>query len=239
MIQIAICDNDRYIVDLIYSKLNESIGTKIEYKCYKYSSPEGIINLIKKVNIDILLIDIIVQNISGFEVVKQVRLQNESALVIFITNMDSYVYESLKYRPFRFIRKTHMEEMQEALLSAISLFDSNKENFSISINSKKFNINLEDIVYYESIHNDIKLTTVDRIYKFRSTLKNIEKALNGKGFVRIHSGFLLNSKYIDSIQNDTVVVCYKEIKVILPISRARRNNLIFEYFRNASIEKNI
>ena len=40
-----------------------------------------------------------------------------------------YVYESFKHHPFRFIRKSHIDELDEALTSAIKKIENNKEKY--------------------------------------------------------------------------------------------------------------
>lgn len=230
MIQIAICDDESNIIDLISTELRTILKPLTEYRYFKTTNPQEIIELVKRENIDLLLIDIEMPQISGFEVAKQAKFQNENVVVIFITNFDMYVYESLKYRPFRFVRKTHLEELEEALLSALTIINSNMQIYNIRISAyQNINMKLEDIVYFESIHNDVKITAIERNYTYRSTLKSIEKDLKDKGFVRIHSGFLINLKYVYLIRNDAVEIHYKNNKINLPLSRARRDNLVTQY----------
>jgi len=230
MLQIAVCDDEQYILELIVGRLRSIVKQSVNYKCFQTTQPEELLQFSKTTYIDILLIDIEMPNISGFEVVKQMWLYSEGTLVIFITNMDLYVYDSLKYHPFRFIRKSHFEELEEALISAISLINSKIEKFYIRINAAlSIKVKIEDIVYFESIHNHVKLVTINGEKKYRSTLKDIERELKGKGFVRIHSGYLLNIKYVYFIEVAEVEVTYEKSKIRLPVSRSRRDNLILEY----------
>lgn len=230
MLQIIICDDEPEIVGMISNLLDIIISPTIKYKCFKTTNPKEVIQLTRKNDIDLLLIDIEMPEMNGFETVEQSKIQYDQTLIIFVTNMDLYVYDSLKYRPFRFVRKSHLEEIEEAVSSAILLIKGKKDELSIPISTMQYiKVKIEDIIYFESLHNDVKLVTVNEEYTYRSTLKNIEIELEDKGFVRIHSGYLLNVKYVHLIKQNDVEIYPRNNKKDLPVSRGRRNNLILEY----------
>ena len=238
MLQIVICDDEPDIVNLISNQLDIIMRSLAEYNCYKTTSSREVVKLAKKMNIDLLLIDIEMSEMNGFETVRQAKFKNKETIVIFITNMDLYVYESLKYHPFRFIRKTHMEEMEEAISSAVSLIKTRSTMLNIRYKDKEncemtdIAVRIEDIIYFEAQHNDLQLVTINGVYTYRSTLKIVEKELDGRGFVRIHSGYLLNVKYIHLIRKTDVEICLSDGKKDLPVSRGRRDDLIRAYHKS-------
>jgi DNA-binding LytR/AlgR family response regulator len=232
-IQIVICDDEECAVKLIFEKLCMILDPLIQFTCYEYTDPNDVLKLAKDIHIDLLLIDIEMPEIKGFDVVRQVRMYNQHLLVLFISNMDMYVYESLKFQPFRFIRKSHLNELNEALVSAINVIKNKSETINIPINQATIKIvKVSDIIYFESLHNNIKVVLNENIYKYRCTLKIIEKQLEGKGFIRIHSGFLVNLNYVYLIKANSVEMCCKETIIHLPLSRNRRSDLIYEYKRS-------
>ena len=233
MLQIIICDDEPDVVDMISNQLDTILSPILKYNCFKVTNPKEVIQLTRKYDIDLLLIDIEMPEMNGFETVKQARIQYNETLIIFVTNMDLYVYESLKYRPFRFIRKSHFEEIEEAISSAIFLLKGKNDELILPINNmRRVKVKVEEIIYIESLHNDVKLVTVNEEYTYRSTLKIIEMELQGKGFVRIHSAYLINVKYIHLIKQKDVEICIHGGKKDMPVSRARRKNLIIEYNNN-------
>lgn len=229
-IHIVICDDEVSAVKLVKERLCFILNPLIHFTCYEFTDPLEVVKLSKDIRIDLLLIDIEMPGVKGFDVVKEIRVHNHQLLVIFVTNMDMYVYESLKFQPFRFIRKSHLNELNEALVSAATAIKNNMETFKIPVNpvtDKEVIVN--DIIYFESLHNNVKVVLAGSSYVFRSTLKIIEKQLESKRFVRVHSGFLINLKYVYLIKGTVVEVNCGEAVVSLPLSRSRRNNLIFEY----------
>jgi DNA-binding LytR/AlgR family response regulator len=232
-IHIVVCDDEVSAVKLIKERLCIILKPLIQFACYEYTDPYEVVKLAKDTHIDLLLIDIEMPDIKGFDVVKEVRIYNNQMLVLFITNMDMYVYESFKFQPFRFIRKSHMYELNEALVSAVTIIKNNMEIFNIPINLvTKKEVKVNDIIYFESLHNNVKVVLNGNSYVYRSTLKLIEKQLEGKKFVRIHSGFLLNLKYIYLIRGAVVEVSCNDKIILLPLSRNRRSDLITEYKRS-------
>jgi DNA-binding LytR/AlgR family response regulator len=232
-IHIVVCDDEVSAVKLIKERLSLILNPLIQFACYEYTDPYEVVKLAKDTHIDLLLIDIEMPDIKGFDVVKEVRMHNNQMLVLFITNMDMYVYESFKFQPFRFIRKSHMNELNEALVSAVTIIKNNMEIFNIPINlvtNKEVKVN--DIIYFESLHNNVKVVLNGDSYVYRSTLKLIEEQLEGKKFVRIHSGFLVNLKYVYLIRGDVVEISCNDKIISLPLSRNRRINLISEYKRS-------
>lgn len=232
MLQIAICDDESHIVELIANKINIIIEQLTYYNCFQTTQADELIQFAINTHIDILLIDIEMPKYSGFEVVEQLLRYNKETLIIFVTNLDMYVYESIKYRPFRFIRKSHLEELEEALISAISVINKSTEKFKIQVNaSLNYEVKIIDIVYFESLHNYVRIVTTNGENTYRATLKFIEKELAGKGFIRIYSSILLNLKYVYliNIKKSIVEIRYCESSAVLPVSRNYQKNLIAEY----------
>lgn len=230
MLEIVICDKLSEYLEIIAQYVEKIVKPLTEYCCRKTIDSSEVLKLDKEIKIDLLLIEVELSGLSGFEIVKRLRKVNKKMLVIFISNKDLYVYESFKYQPFRFIRKSHMEELDEALLSAVFQIKFKRKNFSFRLNtSQSASIKAEDIIYFESLHNYVKLVSLNQEYRFRSTLKDIENELEKYGFVRIHSGYLLNIRYIYLIRKNEVEICLKDNQIFLPLSRSKRQNLINIY----------
>lgn len=230
MLQIVICDDDKNIADMLSKLVDTILEPILKYHCFVTAEAKDVIKFAQKKEIDLLLIDIDMPELNGFETVKQLETFSDKTLIIFVTNIDYYVYESLKYHPFRYIRKTHLTELEEALLSVSLQLKKKNEELDIPINStQNIRIKIGEIIYFESLHNNVRLITINNEYIYRSALKTIEAELKGKGFVRIHSGYLLNVRYVYLIKQTDVVINFGDSQKCLPVSRAGRSNLILEY----------
>lgn len=234
MLQIAICDDDEELVAIIKKALDQNLKPIIKYHSFETTSAKQLLEYSKEVCLDLLLIDIEMPEYSGFQVVKQLLNYHHETLVIFITNIDMYVYESLKFNPFRFIRKSHISELREAILSAVEKINSAHDKFIYQINASAIGeVRVEEIVYFESQHNNVRLVTTKGEVVYRSTLRTVEVELAGKGFMRIYSSIYLNIRYIHfiNVKDSEVEISYVGKNECLPISRKNMKGLVTEYKR--------
>ena len=133
MLTIAICDDDIELRE----KLKKSVRLIIndigdEADILSYMNGEDLIVAIQeeKTSIDILLLDIDMPGISGLEVAKALREAENDIIIIFISSYDNYVFESLEYSPFRFIRKSRInQELKLALRAAHTLHSKNVKKY--------------------------------------------------------------------------------------------------------------
>ena len=133
-----------------------------------------------------------------------IREFNSDLLLIFVSSHEQYVFESIEYAPFRFIRKRCIKkELPIALESAYKIVDS-RHNQSIVIKTEdgeKY-ISRSDIVYAETEDRKVKLHMCNgKEYITRRFLKDFIADLSDDSFIRIHSGCIVNAKYINNISN--------------------------------------
>lgn len=232
MIRIYICDDDSYFLKTIEDSINkcilESRFNDFQYEIEAFNNPGIAIDRIKENTPEIIFLDIDMPEINGFNIAKEISEINKDAIIIFVTSHDNYVFTSLRYRPFRFIRKTcFSKELNEALKSAIKELVCN--NKYLELGSRYFNekILLKDIVCFESKRNYAEITTLTgQKYMFRSTISALEKEYMVYGFVRIQAAFLVNMRHIKSIVKNTVILV-NGLKI--DISRRLINNVKIEY----------
>ena len=60
---------------------------------------------------------------------------------------------------------------------------------------------VEDIIYIESISQEIWIHTMDGRYRVKETMYQLEANLYEKGFLRVHKAFIVNKKDIRRIRS--------------------------------------
>ncbi len=60
---------------------------------------------------------------------------------------------------------------------------------------------IKNIIYIESISQEIRIHTVDKVYFGRDTMYQLEANLYEKGFLRIHKSYIVNIKDIAKIRS--------------------------------------
>lgn len=215
MLHVAICDDEKKILDDLFEQVRWTFEDA-DISCY--SDGKSLISDNEKSPFDIIMLDIDMPEISGFSVAESIQKMAVKPLIIFVTSHDELVYDSLMLHPFGFVRKSHMDvELEKVLKDAEEEVASREKHFFFHTASGNVKLRLEDILYFESEGNYIKVITDDEEYRFRETLQTLEMSLSSDGFVRIHKGFLLNQGSVKMIKSDSVILCND---VQLPFGRS-------------------
>ncbi len=221
MLKIAICDNDVIFLEELREKIDLICASKkINHDLVYFSSPT---EMIKTKNINdrnIIFLDIDMPKMNGFELSKQLLKNCSNPYIIFVTNRDELVYESLRYHPHFFIRKKHLDEELEIQITEVyKLISDLKRNVMfIESNSGTQCIETKEIIYIENNKNYINIHTTNKIITTRKSMNETEKELSKFGFLRVQAGFLVNLQYVDKF-NAKEVLLINGIKI--QISRSK------------------
>lgn len=220
VVQIAVCDDEKIFLDDLVSQIStQFLDADNKIHINSYTDGAKLLEASEKILFDVLFLDIEMPGLNGIEVAEKVRAANPYVNIIFITNRDDLVFQSIRYRPFRFIRKHWLkEELPEAIDAIIKKIKSENQYYTVSFNNSTMQIRITDIMYIESYKHDIFLYTEDEKYRIKSNLHKMEKEFEVFGFIRVHSGFLVNYRYIYSIDKTKVILNNKEM---VPLSRYR------------------
>lgn len=227
-INIAICDDEQKSLDTIEEKLykaSEKLNIKIE--TYIYNDGNKVLDLIynEKEDFDILFLDIDMPNISGLEVARKLREKKTDVILIFISAHEQYVFDSIEYNPFRYIRKSRIDkELLLALRAAYSRI-AEMQDYYIAVKTEESEVRVKhsDIMYFETIARKVGIHLNNgEVLIVRKTIKELNEELNDEHLIRIHSGCVANVKYIDKFSNYDITLDNGE-KLI--VSRTRVKNV--------------
>ncbi|MBQ0092030.1 MAG: response regulator transcription factor [Clostridiales bacterium] len=223
MISIAICDDRESHLDRISRMLRQIILAKVPDKydcrvCGEFRSADKVAEYLKTNTINILFLDIEMEGTSGFELAASLGREFPEIIVLFVSSYDDYVYSSFAYSPFRFLRKTHLEEeLEPALLAAIRKLMSQDKTLEFNTADGHVETRLRDILYFECQHNYlIAHLNGGEAYRFRSTVAAIIEQTRGNDFYRIHQGYVINLANVKRLKGYSSVVMINDVS--LPIS---------------------
>lgn len=219
MIKIVICEDNFSCREKLKENL-EIILNKLtnQFEIIVFNCGEDLIDNYPE-GVDIFLLDIQMKKLTGMEVAKKIREKDKSCEIIFVTGVIDYVQNGYEVRAYRYLLKPiKLEDLKKHIISCIKQTYERRENYLIIKNQgmiKKIKIN--EILFLEVINRDILIHTEDQTYTTKTSMKNLEKELSKFNFFRCHNSFLINLKYIDCIQKNTVLIDNEEI----PISRQK------------------
>ena len=210
MLSIAICDDEEYF--RITEKqliLKYMAGKNCECMIDMYESGKELLALKSAISqYHIIFLDVNMEEIDGIETAKEIRKITKDVFIVFVTAFITYALEGYKVDAVRYLIKDHE-----------SLEKENEMTFDFQ--EGKTTISLENILYIESnLHRLIfYMVGEDAVhYTIYTKLDDVAESLQNKGFCRIHKSYLVNLKYVESVERYRAVLSNGKS---LAISKAR------------------
>ncbi len=211
MIRIAIVDDDEIILNQVYQMVVKLFPENV--KIDKFTRSSDFLENEEINKHDVIFLDIDMPKINGFELAGYLNVINSDIKIIFVSNLEHLVFQSFKFKPFRFVRKS---KIQNDITSAINDYQSEMRKVSdisyFQTAELKISILTSDIMYFESMGHEIYVQTINDKIKLKRdhineiTMKTLTIKYTQKGFIRIHKSFLVNYKYIYKINRKDIVL---------------------------------
>lgn len=175
---------------------------------------------------DMIFLDIEMPGMDGITVCKKIREIAPNALVVFISNKESLVFQTFEVQPFRFIRKSELTEMAKPLVSAILTELGKRTRRVIKIEESSsgdiYSFDIQTILYVEAQRKDCIIVTDTGSTTVRSKFMAIESMLPEYHFIKVHRSFIVNMDAITKIEKDTVLL---KNGVSIPLSRGLKDSV--------------
>ena len=197
---IFLCDDEPQMLQQIAAKIRDDMP---QSTLWESSSATELLELLQKQACDILLLDIDMPVINGLEIAERLEEGKKKPLLVFVTSHDELVYDSLRFHPFGFVRKSYLElELPRVLRDCEKEIFSHNRYYHFHTPEGEIKLFLDDIFYFESEGNYINVYTKEVGYRFRETMSAVQGELEDFGFVRVHRGFLVNQAAVEILGAD-------------------------------------
>lgn len=218
--RIAVCDDNKVTLDFLCEEIGREFSkTKADFSLDAFENGADFLSQHEKTPFDIVFLDIDMPTLNGFEIAERINIDN-SSFIVFVTSHDELVYSSFKFQPFRFIRKNHIAaELPETVKALAERINERTAvgHFEVRTSSGNVFLDLNDVEYIEIYGHWLRITVKnsDAIECYGS-LSDFEKRLVPHNFVRTHKSYLVNCKYIYSIEQKQVVL---DDNTVIPLSK--------------------
>lgn len=196
---LAVCEDDRDIRVEI-SRLCDEILTEIQiaHELRSFSSAEELeAELENQRMFDVLILDIRLERMTGMELAKKLRREDNRISIIFITGCEEYLREGYEVQPVHFLLKPiEKSRLREALLTDWKL-NHKPERVTLRRGNRTLGLMLREILYIEAgVNHNIRIVLEGREEMFPVTLSEMEQKLPAESFIRCHNSYLVNLEYV-------------------------------------------
>lgn len=183
-----------------------------------------------KTTYDIVFMDIELPMMNGMDAAFKLREKDKKIIIIFVTNMAQYAVRGYEVDALYYILKPlNYQSVAHKLKKALSLIRSSTEMvINLPQASGLVRISTKDLTYVEITGHKLFYHTATAIYKTSGSLSVVEKTLEGQGFFRCNSCYLVNAKHIAFISGYDVLLFGGET---LRISHPRKKQFMLELAR--------
>lgn len=223
MRKIAICDDESAFIHAMKAHINTILSKKqLEYDIVCYEDGRKFASACRQETFQIVILDIDMPEMSGFQIAREMLENNEKTLLIFCTSHNELVYDSFTYQPFWFVRKeNYKEELENILLRADEKISSIEQTWNIEVKGELHCLALQQILYIDSYQHKVYIHLEDGSYvAYRDNLASVEQKLKHDGFIRINSGCIVNVRWIKHVKQSEIIL-KKENQPSLSISRGK------------------
>lgn len=232
--RIAICD-DAELYRTSLKKELEKIIKSLDVVIDSYESGIELLKRFEKQEYDLIFLDIEMPQIDGITLAKRLRELSEKVEIVFLTSHIEYALEGYEVNALRYLTKPAKSEKLQEVLSFLTKRDKNRKTIWVRNKEYEEKIPVSEIVYFEAQNQNVEIHTKDKVYVHRYNIGDYEKEHKQDGFFRIHRGYLVALKSIESIGQHEVEI---EGGIILPISKSKEKQLkeaLFSYVKEAAI----
>ena len=229
--RIAVCDDDRVIREELSRLIQKQVS---EVDIVEYQSGEELINA--KVNFDIYFLDIEMGKVSGMDIARHIREQEESgrqrSMIIFVTGYREYMEAAFDVNAFHYLIKPidtekFSEVFKRAWKEAAVFYEQEKKYIIVKSSGTQQKILLKNIYYIESGNKKVIFHTTNGTLEVYGKMEELEKGL-GNTFYRCHRCYLVNMEKISAYSADNIQVTNGDN---LLLARKKYSDFIKTYMR--------
>lgn len=205
--KIAICDDNPVDIDHLTGLL-EKWGSKSDrpFTIRTFPSAEAFLfQYADEKDYDLLLLDIEMEKMDGVTMARQVRKENETVQIVFITGYSDYIAEGYDVAALHYLMKPVKEEkLYEVLNRAVEKLKDNDACLTIDFAGELVRIPLMEIRYIDVDKNYVTIHG-KQDYRIKATLGDMEQKLDAR-FFRFGRSTIVNLHYIRRVTKTDVIL---------------------------------
>ncbi len=188
------------------------------------------IHVLQQQKIDLVFLDVNMPELNGINFIKSLKYKPEIIITTAYSEhaLEGYQLDVIEYllKPIYFERflqavnkakdliELKVMAYQSAKIGSVAITGLEGNSIFIKTGPQKIiKVNLNDIVYIESLHEYVRIHVVKESYTIYHSLKSLLDILPSEQFVQIHRSFIVNFNRITVVEGNTVRVDAVDLSV--------------------------
>ena len=236
-LKICVCDDMEEDIKYISSFVRDWADKKnIVVNIKSYSSAESFLfDYAEHKDLDILLLDIEMKSMSGVELAREIRKDNDTVQIVFITGFPDFVYEGYEVSALHYLMKpVSFEKLSQVLERAEKMLNKSEKSLFFTVDGENVRVPAGDVISVEAFAHFCTVTTKHSQIEVKNGITAIEKMLvemAGEEFIRCHRSYIVGVKFIKSISKTEITL---DNGSKIPVSRNNYqavNQAFIRYFK--------
>lgn len=186
-----------------------------------FNNPLKAYGILEQEKIDVIFLDINMPQMTGFTFIENLSYK---PLIVITTAYREYAVKSfeldvldylVKPIPFnRFLKTINKIYQQVYVASSVGENSLQQEpHIFLKVNKKLIKVNLNDILYIESLKDYIKVITTLGDYVVHKSLSAITEELPNANFIRVHRSYTISVNKIGALEGNTIEIENRKIPI--------------------------
>jgi two-component system response regulator LytT len=198
-----------------------------------FSNAMQAIKFLNQNQVDLIFLDIHMPDFTGFDFIQTIK---NPPKVILVTSDKNFAIEAFEYVCIvdYLVKPIDVPRFDKAIVKAelapktggFSNENEEKEDtvneFYVNIDRRLIKIEIASVSIVEAKGDYILIKTDAKNYTVHSTLKKIEEKLPKDQFLKVHRSYIINTRKIIDIEDNSVLIG----KDVIPVSRSNRQELM-------------
>jgi DNA-binding LytR/AlgR family response regulator len=178
------------------------------------------LEILNRLPVDLLFIDIKMPELSGLDLFTTLRnppktifttAYREFALDGFELGVTDYLLKPITFDRFFKAVERYLSAANHAVPQVLS--SSEPQFLYLRSGHKYFKVDIRDILYAESLKDYVHVHTKEKVIISKYKISQLEKELDGKGFLRIHRSFIVNLRQVTAFTASEVEIGQKDLPI--------------------------
>ena len=210
MLNIGICDSNAAHREQLHKMLSVLLFDTVEIRVTHFPTGQALLQALERrtLHVDLLFLEVALLDMNGLRVASALRAAACKVDIIFLTELERYVYDGYIYHAYDYlIKPITAKKISVCIQRYVSeKFCNKKAYLTIASKGNTERINLWKVRFFESRQRKVAAIMEDREVEFYQKMGDLFGRIQDAGFIRIHQSYVVNASQIAALHNHEVVL---------------------------------